>query len=83
MTQTQLAPGLIMEVTPQQQAYYDLPLWERYMNARYWWEQAHANYARGDGSNADFIRLRNAESVKDDLLAQLRQTPEHLAAFGW
>jgi hypothetical protein len=62
--------------------YYALPLWSQFLAAKATWEQAQADYSRGAQTDADFMRLHNAECAKDELLELLRQTPEHLAAFG-
>lgn len=83
----QFENGLTMEIHPSQQAYYDLPLWAEYMVARSVWQEAHARYAAMAAFHRDKQTARSemfeAEVNKSLLLVRLRQTPEHLAAFGW
>jgi hypothetical protein len=70
--------------------YYALPLWTEYLAAMVRWEAAHDSYCKTPSTgpqSAVKAQLRqallDAESEKDRLLAMLRETPEHLKAFGW
>jgi hypothetical protein len=63
-------------------AYHRLDLWGDYLKAKQVWEAAHHAYC--SGSTEPLLReLRRTCCVKDELLAELRKTPEHVAAFGW
>jgi len=73
---------LTFNIHPSQQPYYNLPLWADYMSAKARWESAHAEYMQ-NGSTAAFVQLNNTACEKATLLASLRETPEHVAAFGW
>lgn len=70
--------------------YYALLLWTEYLAAMARWEAAHRDYCETPTSGPlsgmkDQRRheLLEAESEKNRLLAKLRETPEHLQAFGW
>jgi hypothetical protein len=66
----------------QLQKYYALPLWAEYMNAYKLWEAQHAAYTLNPNL-ATRTKLIEAMDLKDKLISQLRETPQHKLAFGW
>lgn len=74
-------------MTEELRAYYALAPWGDYLAAK-----ARADHARGEmradeGTEwwlaEDFQRWQNLDEERKQLLAKLRATPEHKAAFGW
>jgi hypothetical protein len=65
--------------------YYDLALWQEYLQVKARWEFAHQEYVSCPLENRDRTRtvLMAERATMDILLAKLRATPEHLEAFGW
>ena len=68
-------------------AYEALPLFTEYLAARAIWQEAHAKYSAMCAFHRNKMTARaamlEAGRKRDVLLAKLRETPEHLAAFGW
>lgn len=65
--------------------YYALQLWKDYCEAVARYEAAHEEYlaAPRGAKNMSLVAWMMTEEEKNRLLALLRATPEHKAAFGW
>jgi len=74
-----------MEIPKELAHYYALRLWAEYLEAKAQWEHAHQEYTAHVNLDRSSSRaaLMATAGAKDALLAKLRATPEHLAAFGW
>lgn len=74
-------------MTPELAAYYDLDLWHQYLEAKRRTDHAHGEWIESDISAPheplSRVTWRMLEDERRRILAELRATPEHKAAFGW